>query len=152
MSTILIINPGNSSKKFTLYKDDAKLIDTSVKSGVDGYNVCTTVKGVQQQCLPVNRLRFNDSLEDFLNQAVETKNLENLMEIKTVALKVIAPGTFFQDHRELNEEYLRNLQVSESLAPLHITPLLKEISLVKKTFATSEIIWLIGHRFSSDNS
>ena len=98
MSTILIINPGNSSKKFTFYKDDAKLIDTSVKSGVDGYNVCTTVKGVQQQCLPVNRLRFNDSLEDFLNQAVETKNLENLMEIKTVALKVIAPGTFFQDH------------------------------------------------------
>ena len=147
MSTILIINPGNSSKKFTLYKDDAKLIDTSVKSGVDGYNVCTTVKGVQQQCLPVNRLRFNDSLEDFLNQAVETKNLENLMEIKTVALKVIAPGTFFQDHRELNEEYLRNLQVSESLAPLHITPLLKEISLVKKHLPQARLFGLSDTAF-----
>ena len=147
MSTILIINPGISSKKFTLYKDDTKLIDTSVEAGADGYNVCTTVKGVQQQCLPVNRLRFNDSLADFLKQAIETKNLESVMEIKTVALKVIAPGTFFQDHREMNDEYLQNLHDSESLAPLHISPLLKEIALLKKQLPQARLFGLSDTAF-----
>lgn len=147
MSTILIINPGSSSKKITLYKDDIKLMDTSVEAGADGYNVCTTVKGVQQQCLPVNRLRFNDSLADFLKQAVESKNLDNLMEIKTVALRVIAPGTFFQSHRELNAEYLQNLQESESLAPLHISPLLKEISLLKKILPQARLFGLSDTAF-----
>ena len=147
MSTILIINLGGNSKKFTLYKDDNKLIDTTVKSGIDGYNVCTTIKGIQQHCLPVNRSRFEDSLVDFLKLVIENKNLENLAEIKTVAIKVIAPGTFFQSHKEINAEYLQNLQASESLAPFYISPLLREISLLKRQLPQARLYGLSDTAF-----
>jgi acetate kinase len=140
MGVTLIVNPGSSSKKFALYKDNVRLLDAYVESSIDGYNICTLVKGVQQNCSPINRRRFHESLGDFLQQAIEENFISSLMDVNTVAVRVVAPGTFFQTHRELNHEYLKKLQVVEAVAPLHIPHLLKEIEIIKKLLPQARLL------------
>jgi acetate kinase len=140
MEITLIINPSSSSKKFALYKDGVRLVDAYVEGGADGYNTCTIMKGVQQQCEPVNRSRFRDSLANFLKQIVEEKIIASLMDIKIVAIRVVAPGTFFQEHKEIDSEYIKKLHIQADTAPLHIPSLLKEIEVIKKQLPQARLI------------
>ncbi len=149
MGITLIVNPGSSSKKFALYKDDLRILDAYVESGVDGYNICTIVKGVQQNCVPLNRRRFHESLGDFLHQAKDLQLIDNLFDIKQVAVRVVAPGTYFQTHRELDAKYIQKLKSVEVIAPLHIPHLLKEIEVIGKELPQAKILAVSDSAFHS---
>jgi len=140
MGITLIVNPGSSSKKFALYSDSVRILDAYVESDADGYNMCTLVKGVQQHCSPVNRHRFHESMIDFIDDAIDIGVIKDKTEIDKVAVRVVAPGTFFQVHREIDNQYLIKLKEKESVAPLHIPNLLKEINVIKDNLPHSKII------------
>lgn len=140
MGITLIVNPGSSSKKFALYKDDVRVLDAYVESNVDGYNVCTLLRGVQQSCTTLNKRNFYDSINDFLNKAKDLNLIESFFDIKEVAVRVVAPGTYFQSHQILDSKYLQKLKAVELLAPLHIPHLLKEIETIKKELPQARLL------------
>ena len=149
MGITLIINPGSSSKKFALYKDEEKLLDAYIENGDKGFSFCTIVKGVQQICNPISQQRFCDSLSIFLKQAQELRCIDSLFDIKKVAMRTVAPGTYFQKHRELNTEYWQKLKMVESVAPLHIPHILKEIDVVKKELPQAKLVAVSDSAFHS---
>ncbi len=140
MGITLIINPGSSSKKFFLYKDDVLLISAYVGSDGEGFNLCIFLKGIQQSRQSINRHRFQESLRDFLEYAEGLGIINGLAEIGTVAFRVVAPGTFFQAHSEITDEYIKKLQQAEAAAPLRIPHLLKEIIFVKEILPQARLI------------
>lgn len=149
MGITLIVNPGSSSKKFALYQGEQRLVDAYVESSSDGYVLCVMIKGTQQQCSPLNRHRFHDSLMDFLTQATDLGLVRSLSEIDKAVVRVVAPGTFFQEHREIDKEYIQKLKDKESLAPLHIPHLLKEISVIKDNIPRARLIGASDSAFHS---
>lgn len=149
MGVTLIVNPGSSSKKFALYKDDVRVLDAYVESGSDGYNVCTLLKGVQQGCTTINRRRFHESLNDFLQKAKELNLINDLFDIEKVAVRVVAPGTFFQEHKVLDVGYIQKLKSVEAIAPLHIPHLLKEIEIINKELPHIKLLAVSDSAFHS---
>lgn len=51
-----------------------------------------------------------------------------------VAVRVVAPGVFFQSHRGIDTEYMHTLERARELDPLHIEPIIKEINFFKNHF------------------
>ncbi len=147
MAITLVINLGSSSKKFALYKEDIRKINAYVESSKESYNLCSIVGGIQQRSSPVSKARFRDVVGEFLLLAQEQKIVKNFSEIKTVAIRVVAPGTFFQTHRELDLEYVKKLRAMEAVAPLHIPNLLKEIEVIKKKLPHARLIGVSDSAF-----
>ncbi|USN87513.1 MAG: hypothetical protein H6779_03815 [Candidatus Nomurabacteria bacterium] len=140
MAFTLIVNPGSSSKKFALYKDDSLLINAYVEGGADGYCISTFVKGVQHERKNLNRHLFLESLVDFIKTAESLGIITQREEITKAAVRVVAVGTYFQEHKEISDEYLKKLQAHESVAPLHIPHLLQEIKVIKKELPWAKLI------------
>ncbi len=149
MAFTLIVNPGSSSKKFALYKDCALLMNAYVERSEDGFEMCTAVSGTQQLCETLDKRGFNDSLNNFLERAQKENHLKDFFEVTTVAIRVVAPKTFFQSHRLIDDAYVDLLKKSAENAPLHIPHILQEIQSIKKFLPEAKLVAASDSAFHS---
>ncbi len=140
MAITLVVNPGSSSKKFALYRDRALLINAYVERSNDGFEMCTAVSGTQQLCENLDKNNFKDSLSSFLSLAKEKNQITIFSEITKVAVRVVAPGTYFQSHRLVDTDYIERLKKLSDIVPLHIPHLLQEIESIKKYLPSAQIV------------
>lgn len=140
MAFTLIVNPGSSSKKFALYKDKSLLLSAYVEKSEEGFEMCTSVSGIQQSCNILDKQGFKDSLGDFLDTAKSASYIKADLDVDIVALRVVAPGTFFQEHRVVNDDYLSRLKEASAVAPLHIPHILAEFESIKKFLPSAKIV------------
>lgn len=127
MAITLVVNPGSSSKKYALYKDNVLELNAYIERSKDGFEMCTAVRGTQQKCEFLNKHDYQGSLRNFFELAVTEHVIASVTEIKTVAIRVVAPGTYFQSHRVIDDKFLRELAMCRNLAPLHVPHIEKEI-------------------------
>ena len=132
MALTLIINPGSSSKKLALYLDSKLILEAYLERLADGFEICVAVNGVQQKCELLPKEGFRDSLKNFFILAKDKGVISDKTEIKKVVLRVVAPGTYFQDHRPIDDRYLSELKKVSHLAPLHLPQIIQEVESVKK--------------------
>lgn len=149
MAVTLVVNTGSSSKKFALYKNDEKLISAHIESCDDVYSVCVLVEDMQQRCDTLKGGQYDKYLENFLTEVREKGLVGDYSEIKKVALRVVAPGTFFQSHRKINDDYLHKLRTAEANAPLHIPHLLREIKIIKNLLPESQLVAISDSAYHS---
>ena len=149
MEITLIINPGSSSKKFALYQGRTRLLDAYVERNENGFEMCTAISGIQQKCELLDKQGFKESLHDFLALAQKLNHITDPTDVTRVVMRVVAPGTFFQTHREINNEYSSRLQAVTALAPLHIPHLIHEIEAIKKFLPNVKIIAASDSAFHS---
>ncbi len=140
MAFTLVINPGSSSKKFALYRDTALLINAYVERSQDGFEMCTAVSGTQQRCELLPKYSYKDSMQLFLNLALERTELGSLEAITKVGLRVVAPGTYFQQHRIVDTDYIYNLTKATTGAPLHIPLVMQEIEATRSFLPGATIV------------
>lgn len=113
-TTFVMANIGSSSKKYTIYQTENSKIQFKQKIVIDK-QLQNTAKNVLKD-LPLDKA-------------------------KTIfGLRVVAPGIFFQDHRTINQKFISELKKRKKFAPLHITPVLEEIKLIKKHYPKSKLI------------
>lgn len=140
MAVTLIVNPGSSSKKFALYKEKALLLSAYVERSEKGFEMCTAISGIQQRCQLLDKQGFKDSLGSFLDTARAAAHIKNDSDIDVVAVRVVAPGTFFQEHRVVDEDYIIRLKKAETVAPLHVPQILAELESIKRFLPQSKIV------------
>lgn len=99
----LIINPGSASRKYAIFDGSEKLFDARFEENQNE--------------------DFDNSLENFLNDARD----QGIEDINVAGIRIVSPGSFFQKHRRIDEQYLHELLTWRSMAPLHINPALKEL-------------------------
>ena len=64
-----------------------------------------------------------------------------------VGIRIVAPGKFFTEHREVDAEYLEKLKEASKITPLHIEPVLKEIEEIKDKYPDTKIIGVSDSAF-----
>src|SRR3989344_6181794 len=101
----LIINPGSSSVRYSLYGDKEK--------------------------------EFSIILDNKSNGNLMRELGECKPEI--VCIRVVAPGTYFQEHRAIDNVFINKLETVKNLAPLHINSVLNEIKTIKKRFPQAKL-------------
>lgn len=52
--------------------------------------------------------------------------------INTVGIRIVAPGTFFTEHRIIDQEYIDKLVAIQDVASIHVTLVLKEMASIRK--------------------
>jgi acetate kinase len=68
-------------------------------------------------------------------------------DIGVVGIRVVAPGTFFQQHRVIDSGYIDALKKVSLLAPEHIENTSKIIASISETFPTAQIVGLSDSAF-----
>lgn len=147
MAFTLVINPGSSSKKFALFRETTLILDAYVERSDDGFLMCSIIGGVQQKCDLLDIKAYKNSLRNFLQLAELSEYQIKSEDITRVALRVVAPGTYFQKHQLITEVYADKLRASSDLAPLHIPHVLQEIETVRQFLPQATLIGVSDSAF-----
>ncbi|MCA9362193.1 hypothetical protein KC906_02365 [Candidatus Kaiserbacteria bacterium] len=151
MATTLVVNPGSSSRKYALYQDGQVVLEMRFEDTDAGYEVCSQTAGTQQICERLTKEEFAEAFSQ-VAEAVQNhlfrggvgKHLDNIV------LRVVAPGTYFQRHGEITDEYLQKLHDRAPSAPLHIPVIVREIENTRKHFKHVRLIAASDSAFHSE--
>lgn len=147
MATTLIINPGSSSKKYALWRDGRCLASFRFERQEHNYELCTEAHGQQQKCEGVSVAEYTAALRQVLDAALRAKHIDHVHDITRVGIRVVAPGTFFQSHRIIDELCMHKLREREPAAPLHIPHLLQELELIKVALPDAVVVGVSDSAF-----
>lgn len=137
MKTI-IVNNGSSSKKYALFDDDKEILFAHYEKTPTNFILTETVNDVDTET-EIDEAFFVESFSDFVNKLITNKLIANRKEISAVAVRVVAPGLYFQEHRLIDKEYLFNLDNISDLSPLHVKPAQQEISNIIEELSDAKI-------------
>ena len=134
MGLLLVANPGSSSRKYALFKQGEfapeLIASLNIESSSDGI---------------LATLRIGDSLSrpvavDFEDISQSALHAEDIMRrggaitpedgLSSIAVRVVAPGSYFMYARIVNEEFMSRLHDAQQLAPIHINNVLNELTLL----------------------
>ncbi|MCA9362745.1 acetate/propionate family kinase [Candidatus Kaiserbacteria bacterium] len=140
MATTLVVNPGSSSRKYALYCDGNLVLDLRFEDTQAGFEMCTRFSGGQQICEPIKESQFSDAQALVADEVDKYLFRESAGSLGSVIVRVVAPGTYFQNHRVIDDEFIKKLQASGVSAPLHIPTILREIAGLKKHFKLAKLL------------
>lgn len=127
---ILIVNPGSTSKKYAVYAQTQSLAELKLEQlGSDKF-VAHYSTPEKKQTLDISQTEFTSGAAwayQFLSQ-----KQAKFSKLKLVAVRLVAPGKKFARHQRVNSELISWLQDHLSTAPLHIKPILEEITQLKQ--------------------
>lgn len=127
----LIINTGSASKKYALYLGTRELLRAHFETEGKKFVVAFAVNGKTETSVLAKK-EFENSLGFLIDFLGSSGLLTDTGKLSAVALRIVAPGTYFTEHRQIDAAYLKKLKNAEERAPLHIEPVLDEIALIKK--------------------
>lgn len=105
-----------------------------------GYQMSLHEAGAQQVVGSVSKEEFANAGKKVAEQVDKYLFRLSAGSLQTVAIRVVAPGTFFQKHMLVDEVYVSRLKKAEAIAPLHIPAILREISVVEEAFKQATIV------------
>jgi acetate kinase len=123
-STYLIINIGSSSKKYALYVSEGDSINELYHAHFERDGDRYFLAESNEQSTEIPQSVFESAYEHVLMMC---EKYQADTALSAVALRVVAPGSFFQKHSLIDNDYLSELSRAERFAPLHIKPLRAEI-------------------------
>ncbi|MDA8596837.1 hypothetical protein N9L26_00690 [Candidatus Pacebacteria bacterium] len=127
MGITFVINPGSTSKTYAFYSGRECLYSVRYERTEDGFACCRVKHNAPAVCESVAPLIYQDALADALTRAEAEGVAESPAAITAVGVRVVAPGEPFAKHSKITEEYLGDLAKQETVAPLHVPPILAEI-------------------------
>ncbi len=130
MDTTLAINPGSSSKKYALYQNGVLVFTLRFEKTGDGFGRCLEINGERKKCTDVSKKEYERALEAVLEAAKNERVIKSETDITRVGVRIVAPGTFFAEHRKIDPYFLEKLSGKEDAAPLHIPAIVDEITKV----------------------
>lgn len=147
MAFTLLVNPGSSSKKYSLVQDGRVVGQHRFERGSGAYELCTEQNGQQQKCEGITQEVFSTALRQLLDIYLRVGTISNLQDITTVGIRIVSPGTYFQSHHVIDESYMIKLREREPAAPLHIPHTLAEIELLRIELPHATIIGISDSAF-----
>lgn len=124
---ILILNPGSSSTKFSVYDKKEEIISGTLEnSGPYSRLICKT----SEQCLTKNQEKA--PLKVILNILKKKGVLDTFENLEAIGIRVVHGGKKFRKLTKITAEVLDTLKEISTLAPLHNPPALHMIEEIQK--------------------
>jgi acetate kinase len=128
MAITLIINPGSSSKKYTLFNSGRVIGTFRYEKNADVAEVViATASRKQYPNEKISSKVYQATLVDMLRRAVSLRILQSASTITAIGIRIVAPGKFFQTHHKITPDFVSFMRSKKSSAPLHLPAILSEI-------------------------
>lgn len=152
MNKYLIVNTGSVSAKYSIYSELAELFFAyfEVKAGKPSVSFFDTGRAGSETSENITQEIFDNSLEYFIQKAIEKKIIASKDDISSIGVRVVAPGVYFQSDRIIDSFFLSNIIEQKEEAPLHVGVTLTEIDELRKLFASTPIVGISDSAFHKD--
>lgn len=130
MDITLVVNPGSSSKKYELYRNGERIFSAHFETKGDAFQKTLTLRSGQSECTTISQEEFSHALRIALEETEKTALITSTDDITRVGVRIVAPGTYFQEHHEIDTYFTNELKKLVGVLPLHILPILEEMSTV----------------------
>ena len=147
MASTLVINPGSSSKKYAFFDGVRPIAEYRFERTAHGFEVCSVRDAGQQTCQSVNRAQYASAITMVLELARVQLAADALPAI--VGIRIVAPGSYFQAHRVIDDEFVKRLHDCMAVAPLHIPVMVAEIEAVRRALPDTTIVAVSDSAFHS---
>ncbi len=147
MDTTITINPGSASKKYALYQGESLVLTVLFERTGDGFGRCVEVNGTRQHCEATTPTAYETSLREVLEIALREGVITAYSEITRVGLRVVAPGSYFTEHRVIDGVFEERLKALTESAPLHIPPVIEEFEQAKSHIPNVRVIGVSDSEF-----
>lgn len=147
MALTLIINPGSSSKKYTLFSGAEIVATYRFERNEQQFEVCREHNGQAQLCAGVTSEEYSSALAYVIKTATAAGIITPQKAITRVGVRVVAPGTYFASHRLITTEYIEQLDKATALAPLHIPHTVAELKAVKVALPQALVVGVSDSAF-----
>jgi len=124
----LVINIGSASKKCGLY-GKAELCGVHMEKTSKGF-IGTVWAGNDRQEVLITETDYDD-VGAYLMRVANEKNIAQINDITKIGVRIVAPGIFFQEDKIIDDAYVARLMEVKDMAPLHIVPILEELTKIK---------------------
>ena len=146
MGMQLVINPGSASKKYSLYDEGSPVLNVHFEHNADSYAVSFVLQDNEKQEI-ITESTYIRSLEKLLEEARLSGILNEKKVIDAIGVRIVAPGSYFTQHRLIDDEYVTKMEDLERYAPLHISSTLSEIRVAKELFPSVNIYGVSDSEF-----
>mgnify|MGYP000173178443 CR=1 FL=1 len=140
METLAVINIGSASYKYALYTGDTLRIAEHYERTETGF-ACTRDDA---DVVAIDQETFDRSRDIFF-EAVQMHG----HVLSAIAVRVVAPGSFFATHRKVDDEYLAALDAVRAYDPAHSTPVYTLLKALRETHPTTPLIAVSDSAFHS---
>lgn len=127
---VLLINPGSASRKYAVALGSKIVLRAHFELAGNGAEVTLiTDENIEERTF--KSTEFSHTTDYVAKEAVTRGIISDQGELAAVGLRIVAPGTFFQEHQLIDDEFFSKLEAAVKDAPLHIKPELDEIKHVR---------------------
>lgn len=146
MASTLIVNPGSTSRKYALSVDGVCTVVIHCESTGGGFCMNVVRNGIKEAEQKMTATEFSRSAAHVITYLVQHKDAANA-DLMYVGIRVVAPGTYFTEHRVIDAEYVHQLKKIEDVTPLHIPGLIDEIKAVSKALPDAQLLGISDSAF-----
>ena len=142
----LVANPGSASRKYGLYHEDHCLARLHFEHQ-DNQLVCSVWTPFQSISREFGDIQIEDSIYHVRELFEFAGVLKGDSSIDRVAIRIVAPGSFFLDNRIVDDEFLDRFKQAAQQAPLHVGATLVEIQCLRSVFSEAQIVGVSDSKF-----
>jgi len=118
MTKFIVVNSGSTSKKYGFYEGDKLLLSFHFeKEQNDEFILNVKNEDDFSQSIKIDQEIYNDAFDYLVNYLLENKILQNQDELDAAVFRVVAPGTYFTEDREIDADFLDRLNEIHHQAP-----------------------------------
>lgn len=145
-SLTLVSNPGSSSRKYALF--NGHVLRASLHfEWANKQITCTLDQNGKRIQVPVDMHTMASAAGHILTVFYQHGVIEPGAHIECIGLRVVAPGTYFTEHRVVTQHFVDELQRARHRAPLHITATLEELKSLHHQFPQAKIVGVSDSAF-----
>lgn len=149
MAITLIANTGSSSKKYALYHGGREILFVVIAKSEKEILYSVRKSGTWSESVAITDAEFQNSAGKIVKTAQQFGCISSPDEIQCVGIRVVAPGRKFQVHQKFTPELYEELEAMAATAPLHIPPVLNEVSVLRDMFPGSVLVAVSDSAFHS---
>ena len=147
MSKLFVVtNPGSSSRKYALYRDDALVC--SLHFEYEGKDIVCTLKtpdGTKQKFHGFKKL--TDTIKYTQDLLTDQGYLGPQSPLAAILARVAAASAYFTRDHLVDDQCLRELEIAKARTPLHVPVVAAEISTCLKTFKDIPVLVISDSAF-----
>ena len=149
MARTFIINLGSTSRKYALYVNGVCSAVVFCEATGSGFEATLTVEGKVVYRESLSAAQFQHALAYVLDCLEDREILTSRNDLTHVGMRVVAPGSYFTQHRIVDAAYVAALRECAPVAPLHIPVVLDEIDAAQAELPTIQIAAISDSAFHS---
>lgn len=142
----LVANPGSASRKYALFAGTRERASLHFEHSQNKL-VCTIQQGDDRQEVSIDVRNLTDAAGHVVAILKSQQVLKDDDHIGRIALRVVAPGSYFLEDRHMTDEAVEKLHGLEKRAPLHISATLQELHSLRKQFKDTPIVGVSDSAF-----